>query len=58
MNPANVYTQLPTSIPNTTWTHIAPTVCDIIATYCTAHPPTTESHYKALRAAVAKHITY
>ena len=56
MNPANVYTQPPTSIPHTTWTHIAPTVCDIIATYCITHPPTTESHYKALRAAVTKHV--
>lgn len=58
MNPNDVYTQPPTSIPRTTWTKIAPIVCDIIATYCTAHPPTTVSHYKALRAAVTKHIAY
>jgi len=39
-------------------TKSAPTVRDIIATYCITHPPATESHYKALRAAVTKHFTY
>lgn len=58
MNPIDAYTQPPISVPAHVWAEIGPTVCEIVASYCTNDPLPGHSQFKALRAAVTKHIAY